>query len=132
MGRANWVKGDTDGFDLWVVTWYKFRPIALHLSFQILFYFRQILLPVFDSRREDRPIHPLHEVVSIHHGQRDEVEPGGRSVSVFRTQRINTSPYEFLALFSCERWVLGGLRSIQRYEGCSGLAEVKVESTDLL
>ena len=49
MGRVDRIKSDTDGFDLRVVTWYKFRPITLLHFYQILFHFGQKLLPVLDS-----------------------------------------------------------------------------------
>ena len=132
VGRADWIKSDTDWFDLWVVTRYKFRPTALLQFYQILLYFRQKLLPIFDSRREDRPIQPLHEVIPIHQGHRDEVEPGGRSVKIFRTPWIDTFLDELLALFSCEHRVLGRLWSILRYEGCMELVATIVENTNLL
>lgn len=83
MGCADWIKGDSDGFDLWIVAGCKFRPIALLHFCQNLFYFRNKLLPVFDSRREYRPVQPLYEIVSIHQGRWDEIEPGGRGVNVF-------------------------------------------------
>ena len=76
MGRADWIKSDADGLDIWVVTGYEFCAIALFHSYQILFYFQQKLLTILDSRRKDRPIQPLHEIVSIHQGYRDEIEPG--------------------------------------------------------
>ena len=83
MGRLDWIKSDTDGFDLWIVAWYKFRPIALFHFCQKLVNFRHELLPVFDSRREYHPVQPLHEILSIHQGRKDEVEPGGRGMNVF-------------------------------------------------
>jgi len=49
MGRADWIESDTDGFDTWIATGYEFCAIALFHSYQILFYFRQKLLTVFDS-----------------------------------------------------------------------------------
>jgi len=53
-------------------------------------------------------------------------------VNVFKTPRIDTSPDELLALFSCKHRVLGRLWSIRRYEGCIELAVAIVENTDLL
>ena len=75
---------------------------------------------------------PLYEVVPIHQGHRDKVEPGGRSVNIFRTPRIDTFPEEFLALFPREDRVLGRLWSIQRYEGYIEPVVAIVENTDLL
>ena len=83
MGRSDWIKSDTEGFDLWIVAWWMLHPIAPFHFFQKLFNFRRELIAVFDSRREYRPVHPLHEIFSIHQGRWDEVEPGGGSMSVF-------------------------------------------------
>lgn len=132
MDCEDWIESDAYGFDLWIVTRYKFRPIALLQFYQILLYFRQKFLAIFDSRREDCPMQPLHEVVPIHRRHGDEIEPGGGSVNVFKTPRIYTSPDELLALFSCEHRVLSRLWSIWRYEGCIELAVAIVENTDLL
>jgi hypothetical protein len=68
-------------FGLWPGV--SFVPSRCSISAKKLFNFRRELLPVFDSRREYRPVQPLHEIVSIHQGWRDEVEPGGRGVNVF-------------------------------------------------
>lgn len=53
-------------------------------------------------------------------------------MNIFRTKRADAFPDELLALLSCEHRVLGGLWSIQRYEGFMELVEAIVESTDLL
>lgn len=106
MGRVDPIKSDTDGFDLWIVAGYKFRPMAPFQLYQVLFYFWQKFLPIFNGRREDRPVEPLYEIVSIYGEYRDEVEPGGGSMDVFRAQRIGTPPDELFALFSCKRRVL--------------------------
>lgn len=53
-------------------------------------------------------------------------------MNVFGTQRIDTSPDELLALFSCENRVLSRLWSIQSYEGCVEQLETSVKNADLL
>ena len=132
MGHADRIKSDTDGLDIWIATGYEFCAIAPFHNYQILFYFRQKFLTVFDSRRKDRPVYPLYEIVSIHQRYRDEIEPGGESVNVFRTRGVDTSPDELLALFSCEYRVLSRLWSIQRYEGRMEQLKARVENANLL
>jgi hypothetical protein len=107
VGCADWIESHTDWFDIWGVAWHKFSPSPLLYFRQVFFYFRQKLLPVFHSRREDRPVQPFHKVVSMHQRHGNEIEPSRKSV---RAHQTNAFSDKLLALFSCEHRVLGSLR----------------------